>query len=238
MEHQLTIIVPVFNEAENIPRLVEELSSYLKIAKYSTRILFVNDGSTDDSLVLIKKSCLNNSSFKFISFKENRGLSATLKAGFDTVETDLVGYIDSDLQTSPEDFNLLLEHISTYDLVTGVRTNRKDSLVKKLSSSIANGIRRTFTHDGMDDTGCPLKVIKSHIAKEIPMFSGLHRFLPAMVLLQGGSVKQVPVRHFPRLAGNAKFGLRNRLVGPLLDCFAYLWMKKKYITYQISEKSE
>ena len=144
--------------------------------------------------------------------------------------------IDSDLQTSPEDFNKLLEHIDTYDLVTGVRADRKDNFVKNMSSTIANSIRRGFTNDGMDDTGCPLKVLKTQYAKRIPMFKGLHRFLPAMILLQEGKVIQIPVRHFPRVAGIAKFGVWNRLLGPLLDCFAYLWMKKKYINYTIASK--
>jgi len=139
------------------------------------------------------------------------------KAGFDHVDTELLGYIDSDLQTSPDDFNLLLESIGECDLVTGVRADRKDSLVKNMSSKIANGIRRSFTHDGMD--------------------RGLHRFLPAMILLQNGKVKQVPVRHFPRIAGEAKFGVWNRLLGPLMDCFAYLWMKRKYINYHIGSSS-
>jgi hypothetical protein len=129
-----------------------------------------------------------------------------------------------------------MEHIENHELVTGVRANRKDSFVKNVSSTIANGIRRAFTRDGMDDTGCPLKVIKTDYAKRIPMFKGLHRFLPAMILLQGGRIVQVPVRHFPRVAGKAKFGLWNRLLGPLMDCFAYLWMKKKYIRYEIKSK--
>src|SRR5699024_9255497 len=103
---------------------------------------------------------------------------------------------------------------------------------------IANGIRRSFTHDGMDDTGCPLKIIKTDYAKRIPMFKGLHRFLPAMVLLQGGKVKQIPVRHYPRMAGKSKYHLLNRLIGPLTDCFAYLWMKKNYISYSIKSKDE
>ncbi|MBT8393574.1 MAG: glycosyltransferase, partial [Bacteroidia bacterium] len=215
-----------------------ELLDYLKIAKFPTKILFVNDGSGDNSQVLIEEICSRNKSFRFICFKENKGLSAAIKAGFDHVETELVGYIDSDLQTSPKDFNLLLNEIEDYDLVTGVRINRKDSFVKNMSSKIANGIRRSFTHDGMDDTGCPLKVIKTEYAKRIPMFKGLHRFLPAMVLLQKGKIKQVPVQHFPRVAGKGNYGLWNRLLGPLMDCFAYLWMKKKYINYEVTNKSE
>ena len=234
--YECTIIVPVYNEEDNLNRVEKELLAYSNIAIKKTAVLFVNDGSLDASLTIIKTICDRNEAFGYISFKNNKGLSAAIKAGFDHVSTDLVGYIDSDLQTSPEDFNKLLEHIDTYDLVTGVRADRKDNFVKNMSSTIANSIRRGFTHDGMDDTGCPLKVLKTQYAKRIPMFKGLHRFLPAMILLQEGTVIQIPVRHFPRVAGIAKFGVWNRLLGPLLDCFAYLWMKKKYINYTIASK--
>ncbi len=236
MNYEFTIIVPVYNEEDNLKRVEQELLKYLSIASKKTKILFVNDGSQDNSQNLIEEICNNNPDFSFIQFQINCGLSAAITAGFNNVDTELVGYIDSDLQTTPEDFNLLLAEIDNYELVTGVRASRKDSFVKNMSSAIANCIRRSFTHDGMDDTGCPLKVIKTSYAKNIPMFNGLHRFLPAMILLQNGKIKQIPVRHFPRIAGEAKYGLWNRLLGPLIDCFAYLWMKKKYVNYQISKK--
>ena len=234
--YEFTIIVPVYNEEDNLARVEKELLAYAKIASKKTAVLFVNDGSTDSSQELIEAICQRNELFQFINFKENRGLSAAIKAGFDHVESPLLGYIDSDLQTSPMDFNKLLEHIDSYHLVTGVRADRKDSFIKNMSSKIANGIRRAFTSDGMDDTGCPLKVIRTDYAKRIPMFKGLHRFLPAMILLQNGKILQVPIQHFPRMAGTAKFGVWNRLIGPLMDCFAYLWMKKKYINYEIKSK--
>ena len=234
--YEFTIIVPVYNEEENLQRVEKELVAYTKIAVKKTCILFINDGSEDNSQTLIEAICSRNEMFHFITFKENRGLSAAIKAGFDHVETPLTGYIDSDLQTAPEDFNLFLEHIGEYDLVTGVRIDRKDNFIKKISSKIANAIRRFFTNDGIDDTCCPLKVIKTEYAKRIPMFKGSHRFLPALVLLQNGKVLQVPVKHFPRLAGSGKYGFWNRIFGPLIDCFVFLWMKKKYIRYEIKSK--
>tara|TARA_B100000378_G_C18033778_1_gene408388 strand:- start:862 stop:1575 length:714 start_codon:yes stop_codon:yes gene_type:complete len=237
MEYKFTIIVPLFNEEENLLRVEKELANYLDIAIKNSCVLFVNDGSNDNSLAIIKEICNRQNAFHYISFEKNQGLSAAIKAGFDYAATEYIGYIDSDLQTDPEDFNLLLDKIEDYELVTGVRSNRKDSFVKNMSSRIANGIRRSFTHDKMDDTGCPLKVIKSDYAKRIPMFKGLHRFLPAMILLQNGKILQIPVRHYPRIAGKAKFHLTNRLIGPLLDCFAYLWMKKKYINYKVIDKA-
>lgn len=236
MEYDLTIIIPVFNEEDNLERVKIEMESFLKNAKKKSKVLFVNDGSQDSSLSLIKKICKETPGFTFISFDKNYGLSPAIKAGFDFADTKLVGYIDADLQTSPMDFNLLLNYTGEFQLVTGVRANRKDSFTKNMSSKIANGIRRAFTHDGMDDTGCPLKIIHTEYAKRIPMFKGLHRFLPAMILLQNGKVKQIPVQHFERIAGKSKFHLWNRLLGPLSDCFAYVWMKKKYINYKVAEK--
>ena len=236
MNFQLTIIIPVYNEEDNLDRLHQEMKQFLTISKKKAKILFVNDGSKDNSQFLIEKICTTTEEFTFISFEKNTGLSAAIKAGFDYADTPWVGYIDADLQTAPEDFNILMEYTGEFDLVTGVRSQRKDSFVKNMSSTIANGIRRAFTDDGMDDTGCPLKIIRTDMAKKIPMFNGLHRFLPAMILLQNGKIKQIPVRHFPRVAGVSKFNLWNRLLGPLQDCFAYLWMKKKYINYSIAKQ--
>ena len=237
-EYDFTIIVPVFNEEENMPRLARTLAEYLPRCSVNACVLFVNDGSCDRSLEGIKAACLQNPGFFYISFTRNAGLSAALKAGIDYAESRLVGYIDADLQTTPEDFNLLLEDIDSCTMTTGVRSRRNDSLGKRLQSRIANGFRRMMTHDGAADTGCPLKVIHTDAAKRLPLFKGMHRFLPALILLQeNGSYKQVSVRHFPRTAGTSKFHLWNRLVGPFNDCFAYRWMKPRYINYTVSESN-
>lgn len=234
--YEFTILVPVYNEEENIQRLGRELNTYLKTASKRTSVLFINDGSSDSSQTEIEDICKTYQDFHFITLAKNGGLSTALKAGFDHVKAPLTGYMDADMQTTPQDFEILLPYINTYHLVNGVRAERVDSTVKNLSSAIANKIRRTFTNDGMDDTGCPLKVMRTASVQHIPMFRGLHRFLPAMILLQEGRIIQVPVQHFPRTAGQAKFGLWNRIWGPLIDCFAYLWMKKKYIRYEIKKK--
>ncbi|WP_242610499.1 glycosyltransferase [Ancylomarina subtilis] len=233
---EFTIIVPVFNEEENLLRLESELSAFLQIALVPSRVLFVNDGSTDNGQEIIELICQRNEAFSYISLLNNCGLSAAIKAGIDYCDSPYVGYIDSDLQTSPEDFNLLLEHRKDFALVTGMRQNRKDSFVKKMSSKIANNFRRFMTKDDAEDTGCPLKVIETSYAKKMPFFKGMHRFIPALTLMLNGKVKQVPVRHFPRIAGEAKYHLFNRLTGPFLDCFAYRWMKKRYIDYEISKQ--
>lgn len=232
----LTIIVPVFNEEENLPRVERELSSFIKSAPLKTKVLFVNDGSSDQSGALIEGICASNPDFSFIHLGKNKGLSTALKAGSDVVESRLTGYIDADLQTSPDDFNELLRFVDSYDLVTGIRVQRKDSRVKKISSSIANSIRQRITHDGVGDTGCPLKIIRTSMLQKIPFFNGMHRFLPALVKMAGGTVKEVPVHHYYRLAGKSKYHLWNRLWGPFTDLMAFSWMQRNYITYEIVKR--
>ncbi len=233
-QYRFTIVVPVYNEEDNMQALEERLSAYLPTALYPTCVLFVNDGSKDDSLVRIKEICSRQKDFYYLDFQKNCGLSAAIKAGIDYTESDYVGYIDADLQTTPEDFNLLLKDIQVYQLVMGIRANRKDTPFKRVQSKIANGFRRMMTNDGVQDTGCPLKVMHTDYAKRVPFFTGMHRFLPALFLLQEAKIKQVPVRHFPRVAGVSKYHLWNRLISPFMDCFAYRWMKKRYINYRVA----
>ena len=236
-DYELTIVIPVYNEEENIAALEERLGAYLPKAVRKTCVLFVDDGSRDSSLKRIKDVCSRHSDFFFLACQRNGGLSSALKAGIDATESKFVGYIDADLQTDPDDFNLLLTHIDNYELVMGIRANRKDTGFKKLQSKIANGFRRAMTGDGVQDTGCPLKVMHTDIAKKIPLFTGMHRFLPALFLLENARIKQVPVRHFPRTAGVSKYHLWNRLVGPFVDCFAYRWMRKRYILYRVADNN-
>lgn len=233
-QYRLTIIVPVYNEEENIARLEEAFARFLPMARYESCVLFVNDGSTDRSRSRLEEICSRHKDFYYLNFARNAGLSAALKAGIDYAQSPLVGYMDADLQTRPEDFNLLLPHADEYQLVTGVRAQRKDTIYKRFQSRFANAFRRMMTHDGATDTGCPLKVMQTDAAKRLPLFKGMHRFLPALILLQEGArYMEIPVRHYPRTAGVSKFSLWNRLIGPLADCFAYRWMKKRAINYRV-----
>lgn len=236
-DYEFTVIVPVYNEQDNMEMVEKRLAAWLPQSPRRTCVLFVDDGSTDASLEMIKDACSRNKDFFYISLDKNSGLSAALKSGIDNICSPLLGYIDSDLQTDPEDFPLLLEHAGDYELVTGIRANRKDTGFKKLQSKIANGFRRKMTGDGVQDTGCPLKVIRTDVARRIPFFTGMHRFLPALVLLQHGRIKQVPVHHHPRVAGVSKYHLWNRLKGPFIDCFAYRWMRKRYIGCKVAENN-
>mgnify|MGYP001157445998 FL=1 len=236
-DYDFTIIMPVYNEEDNLDRVEKSLKAYLPTAPMKTCLLLINDGSKDHSLEKIKAICARNKDFYFISSNDNHGLSTAMKSGIDTVESKYIGYIDSDLQTDPEDFNLLLQFVADYQLVSGIRAHRKDTFFKNMQSKIANGFRRKMTGDTATDTGCPLKVMWTAYAKRLPFFDGMHRFLPALMMLEQGKFKEVPVRHYPRVAGVSKYHLWNRLKGPFVDCFAYRWMKKRYIRYHIDEQN-
>ena len=153
-EYQFTIVVPVYNEEANMPALERAFTEYLPTASMPACVLFVNDGSADASLSFLREMCARHANFFYISFARNAGLSAAIKAGIDYCESPYVGYIDADLQTSPEDFNLLLAEAPDHELVTGIRVGRKDTRWKRIQSRIANRFRRMMTGDTAQDTGC------------------------------------------------------------------------------------
>jgi len=123
--------------------------------------------------------------------------------------------------------------MNAFDLITGSRIRRKDGFIKRLSSRFANWFRQLVTKDGVIDTGCPLKLMKRSYAENLLLYRGMHRFIPALFQLQGGRVKQIEVRHYPRTAGRSKFNVFNRSLGPLIDCFVFLWMRRRYIKYRL-----
>ena len=234
--YKMSIIVPVYNEVDNLDRIEATFTDYFAQSQTKSKVIFVDDGSTDGSFEKIMKICKKDN-FSYIKFDKNYGLSTAIKAGIDVCDTELVGYIDADLQTTPYDFDLLLEEIDQYEAVIGFRGKRKDTLSKKVQSSFANSIRRALIDDGVINTGCPLKIIKADVAKKIPFFDGMHRFIPALIKLQGGQIQQKSVQHFERTAGVSKFNIFNRSIKPLQDAFAYRWMKSRYITYKVEESN-
>lgn len=229
----LTVVVPVFNEEESLPRLTAALEQYRQHASVSLCVLLVNDCSSDRSLQLIEQACAGHEHFYFISLQQRSGLTGALKAGFAQVRSPWAGYIDADLQTFPEDFELLLPHVGEASLICGIRAKRQDSRSKKLQSYLANKIRNAVTHDGFTDTNCPLKIIKTELAAQLPLFSGMHRFLPALTVLYGHKALAVPVRHQPRLQGKSKFNFFNRAFAGAADLLAFVWMRRRFVDPKI-----
>jgi glycosyltransferase involved in cell wall biosynthesis len=235
MPDELTIIVPVFNEEESLPSFFIEMDKFIETSPVPSQVLFINDGSTDNSLKILKEKCSRSAYCTVLSLDKNYGLSVAIKAGFDHCRTTLVGYIDADLQTHPADFLSYFKHFPEYDMVNGIRAKRKDSLSKRLSSKLGNGYRRLMINDAIQDTCCPLKILKISYAREMPFFIGMHRFLPALVQLQGGKIRQIPISHSPRYAGTSKYHVLNRLVGPFFDTLAFRWMRSRYIRYKLAD---
>ncbi len=229
MKFDVTIIVPIFNEEDCLPLFFDKMDKFLAISEKSVKILLVDDGSQDKSSQLIVHKCHQDHRYHWIKLAENSGLSAALKIGIRNSDTPYTGYIDADLQTTPEDFQSFYPLLDQYDLVCGIRQKRQDSIVKKMSSKIANKIRRIVLNDGVQDSGCPLKIGKTKVLQQVPKFNGFHRFLPALVLMSGGSIIQIPVRHFPRVAGVAKYHLLNRLVVPFIDMLGVAWLSRRAI---------
>lgn len=222
----ITLLIPVYNEEENLLPLSELLLNFIETRKEKWKVIFLNDGSVDGSLQKLKQICQGNSAFSYVSFDKNRGLDHVLYAGFKLVATPWTAYMDSDLQVVPSDFSKLIPFMTSYDLISGRRMQRQDSLKKRIASGIANRFRRLFTQDGAADTGCPLKLMKTYSLASLPYFRGFHRFLPALVRSSGGRTVEIPINHFPRIAGKSNFGLYDRLWEGVAGCFRFRKMRK------------
>lgn len=228
---ELSVIAPIYNEEENIERLTERICEAVEKKFENYEIIYVNDGSSDNSKEILDKLASKNSRVKVYHFTKNNGQTAAISAGFEKCHGELVVTMDADLQTDPEDIYRLLPYIGEYDMVNGRRATREDGIVKKLSSIVGNGVRNKITGDNIQDTGCPLKLYKLEVVKKYKLFDGMHRFLPTLAKMNGYRVIEVPVRHFDREFGVSKYGVWNRLFKGLKDAFAVRWMMKRNLNY-------
>ncbi|MGH9430350.1 MAG: glycosyltransferase family 2 protein [Terriglobia bacterium] len=228
-ELTLSVVIPVFNEAENIRPLVDELRPVLSEFGERAEILFVDDGSTDSTLAEIKSVQQAEPRVRALHFKRNLGQTAAMAAGFRHAQGRAVVTLDGDLQNDPADIPKLVAGLEDWDAVCGIRTRRQDGWIKKISSRIANGFRNWATGDDIVDTGCTLKAYRRECVRQLELYHGMHRFLPTLLKMRGYRVVQVPVHHRPRLRGQTKYGTWGRLVIGLSDLYAVRWMKKNRI---------
>ncbi len=229
---EISVIVPVFNEEENITILQKELENAL--AGTDHEIVFVDDGSTDQTAAKIATS----STVRLIRFEQNRGQSAAIYAGAQAARGNVVIFIDGDLQNDPADIPRLTAEIARgADLVCGYREKRKDTVTKRLTSRIANFVRSRFTKDGVRDTGCTLKAMRRECVRTLVPFKGMHRFIPALVKGAGYRLVEVPVNHRPRRFGQSKYGFGSRAVRATVDMFGVRWLLSRQLNYKVRRDS-
>lgn len=234
---KLSFVIPVYNEEESLTPLYEAIKKVVVSQNYNYEIVFVDDGSNDNSLNILKKIKSKDSNVKIVVFQENRGQSAAFDAGFKNASGDFIITLDADLQNDPADVPKMMNYIKDYDVVCGYRAKRQDNYIRKISSKIGNSIRNFLTNDNIIDTGCSLKIFKKSFIEKIKMFKGMHRFLPTLLKLEGAKVFQIEVNHHPRKFGESKYGLgiKKRAFVAFIDLLAVRWMQKRHINYTIKE---
>jgi glycosyltransferase involved in cell wall biosynthesis len=237
MIQTFSIVLPAFNEEENLHPLMAELDQVLKQNQLKCEILLVDDGSTDSTRAVMNeiREKYPNHTIRIITLNGNYGLSTALEAGFAQAKNDVVASIDTDLQNDPADIPKLLSKLPEYDVAIGIRVQRKDDWVKRMSSLIANNFRNFVLDESWRDTGCSLKVYKKQFLDRIHLYKGMHRFLPTLLQMEGARVIEVEVNHRPRIHGKSKYHLWNRIAGPLGDLYAVRWMKKRKRIYRTDE---
>ncbi len=238
-EPTLSLVVPAFNEAESLAELVNEIDRALAPMALPWELVLVDDGSTDDTLAAMKSLARSEPRIRIFRHRKNAGQSAALATGFRHARGAFVVTLDADLQNDPADIPRLLAELERgWDVVSGVRVERRDSFVRKASSRIANAVRNWATDEAITDVGCSLKAYRADFLRDLPLFTGMHRFLPTLVRWNGARVTEIPVSHRPRRHGVAKYGIGNRLFRALADLMAVRWMRRRWIEVRNSEEVE
>lgn len=235
MDPQISVVIPAYNEAENLPSLLAELAPPLESLGVPFEILLVDDGSTDGTARLLAELRARHPALRVLRFRHNAGQSAAFLAGFEAARGGIVVTLDADLQNDPSDIPELLSRLEGRDAVLGVRRTRRDPLLRRVSSRVANAVRRRATGDGLTDVGCSLKAMRREHLLDLPRFNGVHRFFGTLLVWKGLDVVELPVGHRPRRAGQAKYNLRNRALRTLLDLLAMRWLRSRSVRYEIEQ---
>jgi len=227
-----SVVVPLKDEESNIEDLVAELKPVMDHIGQPWELICIDDGSTDRTLAILKELQHKTPELRIISFTRNFGQSSAFDAGFRAAKGEFVITMDGDRQNDPRDIPKLIGAMNGFDLVCGQRTKRLDPFSKRAISKVANAIRSRVCEDGVADTGCSLKLYRTDCLKKIPLYEGMHRFLPALFLIHGFTVGQVPVNHRERTKGATKYNLLNRSFNTIVDMWAVRWMKSRHLCYE------
>ena len=226
----VSVVVPFFNEEDNIVELQKQIAEALKDVDYE--LVIVDDGSTDATVSRVVKS----ERVRLLEFAKNAGQSAAMHAGIHQAKGEILVLLDGDLQNDPADIPAMIERLNAgFDLVCGYRAKRKDTPFKRLQSRIANNVRSRFIGDNVRDTGCTLKVMRRDCREALLLFNGMHRFIPALIGAMGWRVTEMPVNHRARIHGISKYGFGNRALRATMDMFGVRWLNSRRKTYQIKE---
>lgn len=232
----VSLIIPVYNEAQSIVAVLDEAIHVLDKLPHPYEVLIVDDGSTDATPTLLVAAAESDPRVRVFAMSPNSGQSAAFGMGFRECRGRVAVLMDGDGQNDPHDIPILLGALNDCDACCGYRALRRDPLSKKLGSRIANRVRQFILHDGIRDTGCSLKAVKVEFLRDLPMqFRGMHRFLPALWLMRGARIEQLSVNHRPRAGGYSKYTNLGRLKETIWDLWAVRWMQRRYRHFHAAE---
>ena len=227
----ISLVIPVYNEEESLGLLQDEIIKTMDSLSLRYEVIYVDDGSTDSSLNILKSLKRKYSNVKIIAFMENRGQSIAFYAGFRQARGEWIATLDADLQNPPSEIPKLLKFKNEADFITGIRKKRKDSFIRKVSSKIARGFRYIVLGDTTSDIGCSLRVFKKKVIDNTPFFRNFHRFFTLLAKDAGFKIKEVEVIHMPRHSGKSKYSTFKRAFEGLFDLFGVFWLRKRLISY-------
>jgi glycosyltransferase involved in cell wall biosynthesis len=235
---ELSLVLPVYNEEESLRPLHEEIRAAVAPLGRPWEVLYVDDGSTDGSAAVLAGLARRDPEVRVLRLRRNSGQTAAFDAGFQAARGEIIVTLDADGQNPPENIPKLLAAMEEgVDAAVGYRVGRADSAWRKIQSRIANGIRNRLSGESIRDTGCSLKAFRAEQLRAVPLFDGMHRFLPTLARLQGARrVVEVPVTHRPRERGVSKYGMWNRAFRSFVDLLAVRWMRKRHLDYEVDPR--
>lgn len=237
---ELSLVIPAYNERDSLAPLLAEIRDAMREGGHTYEVIVVDDGSTDGSLEILKGLQREHPQLHVLAFERNAGQTAAFAAGFRAARAPVVITLDADLQNDPADIPRLVDTLNRTGAtaVAGYRATRRDTAWKRLQSRIANGVRNALNGEVIRDTGCSLKAFRTEAVRALPLFGGMHRFLPTLIKMQGGTVTEIPVGHRPRRYGVTKYGMWNRVLRSLVDAFAVRWMQRRALRYRVREEHQ
>jgi glycosyltransferase involved in cell wall biosynthesis len=233
----LSVVVPVHDEAESLPCLWPELRQVLDAQGWTYEVLFVDDGSGDGSAEIVRGFRDADPRVRLVRLKSNAGETAATDAGIRRARGRRVVTMDADLQNDPADIPRLVGHLDRWDAVTGWRADRAagDSLGRRVSSRVANTVRNALSAETIRDSGCTFRAFRRECLRDLTLYTGFHRFIPTLLRLRGFQVLEVPVTHRPRRFGRSKYGVMNRAAVAFADLMMVRWMQSRWLRYEVAE---